>query len=353
MIGNIIEYYSNETNNNQLLDEKEWVEFWKNIQKANQKSLSVALLISSGIFVSVFLMLLIPLFAFNVFMSFLKSDFAKRLAGKFKNAYNKCDLKTSKNQAENEFRNRDENNTSNQDEEYMMKEMEKYLKRHENSEKKIFQELNLPDENKVPLVLVNEQIAESYLKLKRNDSMSFLNARNQIDIDEEVADIINKLTGTKLIIPEALAVSTSNIIKEESVNEEEKKLEEAKIEIINESSELDNQRDIIHSPINFTSDRYDKLTKPRFFIDSIIQAKDEEKSEEEPRTSSIVASKSSAFMTPKSLLSVTTEHLAVPKFQPKQQESKILIGDEKDEKDNEKSLKQIANEIKIIVEDYE
>lgn len=352
---NIIDYYLNGTANQQYLVDKEWITFWQQKQIDNQKSLSSALLISSGIFVGVFIMLLIPLFVFNLLISFLKSNIAKSLANRCKRIYSKCAFKASKiNQAENNNRRRYENQYNYQNEEYLKKEMDKYIKKHENTapEKKIFQELNLPDENKVPLVLVNEQIAESYLKLKRNESMNFMIARNQLDIDEEVADIINKLTGTKLVIPEALAISTSNINKEEKVNEEEKNLEHIKIEIMNETSDLDILSDRINSPIEFTSDRYEKVTKPRFSVDSTVPVKDEERSEL-PKTSSIVASKSSAFMAPKNLLSVKPEHFLLPKPQPKQQQPKSLANDEKEEKDNEKSLKQIASEIKIVVQDYE
>jgi len=349
-----IEYYTNDTSSEQLLVDKEWIAFWQHIQRDNRKSLSEALLISSGIFVGVFIMMLMPLFVFNIFMSFIKSNVAKRFTKKLKSIYDKCAFKKSKkNQAENDHSY--ENRYEKENEEYLKKEMDKYIKKYENTapEKKIFQELKLPDENKVPLVLVNEQIAESYLKTKRNESISFTNARNQLDIDEEVADIINKLTGTKLVNPEDLAKSASNINKEEKVDEDTKINEVLKVEIINESPDLDIENERINSPIKFTTDRHEKLSKPRFSIDSIIPVSDDEKPKL-PKTSSIGASKSSAFMTPKNLLAVKPGNFIFPKSQPKQDEQpKLLAIDEKDGKQNEKSLKQIASEIKIVVQDYE
>ena len=215
---NLIEYYfdnkQNLTDNQQILLNNSII-FWEQVKYSSNKKLILSLLASVGPFLG-FVLLIIILSSIASRLFTIRKKYKRKIDAKnLEILENFLVLVTETNDERLE-----------REQEYLKGEIKRRKKSRlnlghvSNYNKK--HNLNLPDENKVPIVLVNKVLAKS-VNYDKDSNLSFSSlstdiSSNEIKIDEEVVEIVNELVNPNLMPQSELKSRKSRAdIKVESV----------------------------------------------------------------------------------------------------------------------------------------
>jgi hypothetical protein len=214
----LIEYYfdnkQNLTDNQQIILNNSII-FWEQVKYSSNKKLILSLLASVGPFLG-FVLLIILLSSIASRLFTIRKKYKRKIDAKnLEILENFLVLVTETNDERLE-----------REQEYLKGEIKRRKKSrlnlgHVNNYNKKHN-LNLPDENKVPIVLVNKVLAKS-VNYDKDSNLSFSSlstdiSSNEIKIDEEVVEIVNELVNPNLMPQSELKSRKSRAdIKVESV----------------------------------------------------------------------------------------------------------------------------------------